>query len=122
MKTKTLLEGCFFMKNKLAKKEKIEKLDSVFLSGAPFPALGLRVRRAVSRSLRKLLLLAATVAQCFPHASVVSPTPRHHRTYHRSAPPTPSPPPSSFLFVARISTYIAVKNYSPRYTRTTVCQ
>jgi hypothetical protein len=63
------------MKKQLAKKEKKkkkEKLDSVFLAGAPFPALGLRVRRAVSRSLRQVLLLAAVVAQCFPHASVVS--------------------------------------------------
>jgi hypothetical protein len=53
------------MKKKLAKKGKKkekEKLDSVFLSGAPFPALGLRVRRAVSRSLRQLLLSAAVVA------------------------------------------------------------
>jgi hypothetical protein len=31
------------------KKEK-EKLDSVFLSGAPFPALGLRVRRGFPQS------------------------------------------------------------------------
>jgi hypothetical protein len=74
------LKRVFYEKQISQKGKKKEKLDSVFLSGAPFPALGLRVRRAVSRSLRQLLLSAAVVAQCFPHTSVVSPTPRHHRT------------------------------------------
>jgi hypothetical protein len=43
----------FFNEKTISQKGKEkENLDSVFLSGAPFPALGLRVRRAVSRSLR----------------------------------------------------------------------